>query len=107
MDNLKNELARRAADGREPVTVAYIGARLAELGYKLDRSGDCRHVARYVTGEHAGESYPAISTTIREIDSGLTFANVNARRDANFRTLQNHRIAGDLFAVVNGSILEI
>lgn len=107
MDNLNRELARRAAQGLKPLTLQGLSARLASIGYKLDRSGDCPHIARYVTGEHAGETYPAISSSIREADTGASFANVDARRDDNFRTLQEWRFNGELFAVVRDHIFEV
>ena len=105
MNSLENELARRAAQGLYPVTVKAMAARLAALGYRFDRTMDCRHVARYMTGPHAGESYPCISTSAREADTGLGFANADARRDDNFRALQDMR--SELFAVTRGAILEI
>lgn len=105
--NLQAELVRRAAQGRHPSTLARIAHDLASIGYKLDRSGDCTSTARYVTGDHTGESYTCTTTTIREIDTRKTFCNVEARRDANFKTLQQWRFDGELFAVINGSILDI
>lgn len=107
MDDLTRELERRAAIGLRPLTLQGLAARLASIGYKLDRSGDCPHISLYVTGEHAGETYPAISSSIREADTGLSFANVDARRDGNFRTLQEWRSTGELFAVVRGHIFEV
>jgi hypothetical protein len=46
-------------------------------------------------------------TGVREIDSGLSFAHVDARRDENFRALQQLRFEGSLFAVVRGTLFEI
>lgn len=106
--NLQAELDRRAAQGRHPSTLAQITAQLASIGYKMDRSGDCTSITRYISGEHAGESYPCTTTSVREIDSGLSAWHYpDARRDANFKQLQAWRASGDLFAVINGSILEI
>ena len=106
--NLQAELDRRAAQGRRPSTLAHITAQLASIGYKLDRSGDCTSTARYVTGDHAGESYTCTTTSIREINTGVSAWHYqDARRDANFETLQKWRFNGELFAVINGSILEI
>lgn len=51
--------------------------------------------------ERAGESYPCCTTGIDEIDTGLSFANCDARRDTNFRALQELRASGELFAVTN------
>jgi len=104
---LQRELERRRGNGFTPVTVREMKERLAALGYKMDRGGDCMCNPRYVVGPNAGESYPAITTVVREIDSGLSFANENARRDARFDTLQRMRFEGSLFAVVRGRLLEI
>lgn len=107
-DQTKAELERRAARGRYPSTMANIARNLASIGYKLDRLGDCTSTARYVTGDHAGESYTCTTTSIREIDTGVSAWHYQeARRDANFKTLQKWRSNGDLFAVINGSILDI
>ncbi|MNR71824.1 hypothetical protein D3C71_25020 [compost metagenome] len=107
MSPLQRELSRRFVRGYNPVTVAEMSSRLGELGYKLDRDMDAPHTARYMSGASAGEGFPAISTGVREADSGLTFANVNARRDAKFDELQHLRLEQSLFAVVRGSILDI
>lgn len=104
---LQRELERRRARGYAPVTVAEMKARLAHLGYKLDRTMDCVGTPRYMAGPHAGESYPAIVTGVREIDTNLSFANVDARRDENFEALQQLRFEGSLFAVIRGRLLEI
>lgn len=104
---LHRELERRRLSGRHPVTVREMNERLAQLGYKLDRSRDCPCNSRYITGPHAGESYPAVTTGVREIDSGLSFAHVDARRDENFEALQKLRLEDSLFAVTRGRILEI
>ena len=108
-DRLQAELDRRKARGQLPSTVAAITRRLAVLGYKMDRRLDCRSDNRHLTGEHAGQSYPAINAYIREADTGLSFASVDARRDANFCRLQEIRFSGELFAVIRrcGRILEL
>lgn len=105
--NLDTELARRAAHGLFPRTIKQVSEALAFIGYKLDRSLDCSHVARIISGDGEGNTYPATSTSIKESDTGLSFSNVDARRDQNFKALQAMRLEGILFAVVNGKILEI
>jgi len=105
--NLDSELAYRASQGHYPSTLEQISARLAELGYELDRAMDCHCASRYMTGPRAGQSYPCITTGIRERDTKLSFANVDARRDANFRQLQDIRREGSLFAVLRGAILSL
>lgn len=105
VDGLAGELAARALEGWSPLTVVQIEERLAGLGYRLDRQMDCRCLARTMTGPRAGTSYPCITTSVRERDTGLSAFNADARRDDNFRRFQTMR--DELFAVVNGAILEI
>jgi hypothetical protein len=107
MGSLESELAHRASMGQQPVNLAEIEALLAPLGYRLDRTMDCRSQSRYMTGPREGESYPCITTGIRERDSGLTAWNFQARRDDNFYKLQALRLTGEVFAVISGAILEI
>jgi hypothetical protein len=104
---LAAELDHRASLGQHPVSLASIESTLRGLGYRLDRRLDCRNLARWMSGPRAGASYPALNTGIVEIDTGLSFANVEARRDAAFKLLQALRRTGECFAVVGGHILEI
>ena len=104
---LANELAARATEGRHPVSLAALKSRLRDLGYVLDRNLDCRGIVRIMTGSRAGQSYPGLSTGIREADTGLSAFNVNARRDANFATLQRLRFEIGLYAVLNDAILDL
>ena len=105
--NVEAEVARRRLRGLEPKTVAGIRAALAEIGYKMDRSCDARGVTRYLSGEFAGATYPATTVYIVEADTGVSFANYReARRDENFRRLQEMRRSGGLYAVVGDRILE-
>ena len=87
------------------VTIPEIERELAAIGYRLDRTMDCRCIARTLTGVNAGNSYPVIGSCTREVDTGLSFANVNARRDDNFQKLQKLRLRG-MFAIVNGAIFD-
>ena len=107
MSKLQQELDRRKARGDAPVTLAQMKRALAAIGYRLDRSLDCASMNRYLTGDCAGQSYPAINTGVKEADTGLSAFNVNARRDENFKALQRMRFNEELFAVVRGRILEI
>lgn len=102
---LHAEIHARLASGSRHLTVAGLDAAFRALGYRLDRSRDCRSVARYLTGPRAGETYPAISTGLKELDSGLSAFNVSARRDDRFRAMQVLR--GEVFAVTQGAILEV
>jgi hypothetical protein len=101
------EVERRKRRGYAPKTLRQLNASLGRLGYRLDRSCDCLSVNRYITGENAGESYPAINAYVVESDTGLSFAHVSARRDENYRRLQELRFSGELYAVVRGRVLEI
>lgn len=67
---LAAELEHRASLGQHPVSLASIESTLRGLGYRLDRRLDSRHLARWVSGPRAGESYPALHTSIVEIDTG-------------------------------------
>ena len=107
MTPLETELAHRAAQGFHPVTVAEMNETLNSLGYELNRSRDCHSSNRWMTGPRAGQSYPAINTGVRERDTKLEFCHVDARRDDNFKTLQEWRGEDRLFAVVRDQILEI
>lgn len=103
--DLQNEIARRDASGCERLSVAGMADRFARLGYRLDRTLDCRGVARYMTDD--GEtlaSYPCVTTGVKEADSGLSAFNVDARRDDTFRAMQTLRQT--VYAVTRGAILE-
>jgi hypothetical protein len=105
MNNLQRELARRATP---PLTVKEINARLEALGYRLERSLDCRCNALYVDGAHDGDTYPCITVNIRHKASKMSFANVDAPRGADFQALQALRLSGELYAVTrDGYILEV
>ncbi|GHE75994.1 hypothetical protein GCM10019059_39180 [Camelimonas fluminis] len=78
-----------------------IDAEFRKLGYRLDRSLDCRSTSRYL---YSGRTYPCCTTGVREADTGLSAFNCDARRDANFRAMQELR--GSVFAVSRGAILE-
>jgi hypothetical protein len=102
---LSAELEFRQRLGQKRVTIREFEARLNALGYTLDRDKDCRCNSRYMTGERAGASYPCITTSARERDSGKGYAHFDARRDANFRALQ--KLRGEIFAVTRGAIFEL
>lgn len=102
---LAREIAWLESQGVERVTVAEFGRRFAALGYRLDRSLDCRAMSRYMSGPRAGDSYPCCDTGLKESDTGLSAWNINARRDANFQAMQAMR--GTFYAVTRGHILEV
>lgn len=104
MTDLDREIARRDGEGSERLTVAAMGARFLALGYRLDRSLDCACVSRIMTGPNAGETYPTVTTGVKEADTGRSAFNRDARRDARFNAMQALR--GTVYAVTRGRILE-
>lgn len=71
MNPLDIELAERAKRGFYPVTVSEMNDRLNAIGYELNRERDCYSNNRWMTGPRAGQSYPAINTGVREMDTKL------------------------------------
>lgn len=104
--NLSAELQRRAADSRFPIPLSTLLARIAALGYSVDRRLDTPGEAKYVAGRYAGTSYPINSLYVIETDTRRSFSHVEARRDENFQRLQKDIRLGGLFAVVRGRIVE-
>lgn len=104
---LESELARRAAEGSKPTTMAEIHRRLEDLGYRIDRSGTCRFNCKILSGPGAGDTYPAFTVYIREIDTGMCAFHVDARRDENFKALQKMRFEERPFAIVRGHLLNL
>jgi hypothetical protein len=94
----------------QPMQIKDIQKSLKALGYRLDRSEDCKGVSRvYPFNEDQEEySYLCCTTGIKEIDSGMSAFHYQAKRDDNFKQLQAMRLSGEYFAVLkNGYILEI
>jgi hypothetical protein len=103
---LQREIDWRQSIGQARLSVAELGRRYAALGYQLDRRLDCLSSARYMTGERAGETYPACDTGLKEADTGKSAWHCEARRDDLFKTMQALR--GEVFAVTrSGHILEV
>jgi hypothetical protein len=98
---LKAEIEYRLSIGCRLVSVREMERQFRALGYTLDRSLDCRSIARYLD---SGRCYPACTTGVSEIDTGKSAFHVEARRDSNFRAMQQLRL--DIFAVSRGHILE-
>lgn len=107
VNNFQIELDSRIAKGMPPKTRAEVYAALKVLGYNLCRENDCPHIARYMTGERAGFSYPSCSLYPVQIDNGLSFANADARRDDNFRALQAMRFSGEWYWIHNNRFYEL
>lgn len=103
--DLADEVAYRLTIGGKQVTLETLAEELKAIGYRLDRSMDCKHVARYMTGDRAGKTYPACGLRPVQIDDGIAWCHVDARRDANFNALK--AIRDTLFAVSGGCLMEI
>ena len=98
---LKAEIEYRLSIGCRLVSVREMERQFRALGYALDRHLDCRSIARYLDG---GRSYPSCTTGVRDVDTGRSAFHVDARRDNNFRVMQQLRL--EIFAVSRGHILE-
>lgn len=107
MTPLQRELSRRAVKGHYPVSADELEERLQELGYRLDLSMCCASDTQHQSGPGAGDSYPATTTVIKEIDTGRSFSHVDARRDANHNALLALRGEQSLFCIVKNTILSV
>mgnify|MGYP000022277459 FL=1 len=105
MDTLENEVAYRLAQGYRQVSFEQFKAEYAAIGYTFDRTSDVRSIARYMTGERAGHSYPYLGLYPIQIDNRLSAWNVDARRDSNW--VQFKALRNTLFAVTQGRIVEL
>jgi len=105
METLSAEVARRIAVGNPPSTIRNIRARLRAIGYELTPGSHADCMARYMTGEYAGESYPVRTYAVRESDTKKSAFHYQARRDKNFEVLQGLRL-GSAYAVNRGRIVE-
>ena len=105
MYTVDNEVAYRLAQGWKQVSFEQFKAEYAAIGYTFDRSCDTQGMARYVSGERAGLSYPCLTLYPVQADDKVSVWNVDARRDAKyeaFRALRN-----SVFAVSRGRIVEV
>lgn len=102
--NLVKEIQCRLAQGDRHITLTQFQSELREIGYRFDRSMDCYSNAQYMTGPRAGETHPVLSLYPVQIDNGISWANIHARRDDNFKKLI--AIRDNAFAVVRGNIAE-
>jgi len=73
---------------------------LAQLGYKIEEESSFNY---YNTANE--DKWLARSCYIIEIDTRLSFANINARRDDNFKKLQALRTERDY--IINGRRYEL
>lgn len=101
------EIAARRADGSpEYPSVQALNEALHGMGYRLDRSMDCRSTAQHVSGPRAGATYPCMTTGIIELCTGLSFAHVDSTRADDHRALQALRLAG-AFVVLRDCLLDL
>ena len=105
METLNKEISARLASGARQLSMAEMAAEYRALGYKFNRALDCRSIARYISGEREGQSYPCLSLYPVQISDGISAWNVDARRDDNFKALQQLR--DEVFAVSRGAIAEV
>lgn len=81
-------------------TKAHLVRELELLGYRIDEKMSFNYRNTLNKGH-----YNARACRVVEADTGIGFANVNARRDKNFRKLQDLRQWADV--VINGRVYEI
>lgn len=101
---LDAEIRYRLKLGQHQQTLAQFSNAIRAIGYRFDRRFDCRSLPRYMTGERAGHSYPALSLKPVQTDNGMAWSHFEARRDANYKALMQLRES--VFAVVGGAIAE-
>lgn len=101
---LKVELQHRTKQALKPVSIEEFTCAFAELGYKIDRSLDCRFHTFHLSGDRKGLKYPCITTRVKEADTGLSAFHVDARRDSNFQAMQLLR--NKVFCVTQDAILQ-
>lgn len=106
MNRVQDEIDYRIQHGQTRCTIHGLEQLYRALGYRFDRSLDCRGAASYMTGPRAGISYPCLTLYPVQIDNGLSAFHVDARRDAQFLALQTMR--NTHFAVcAQGAIVEV
>jgi len=101
------EVAHLLASGSRQVDLKTFDQELRTIGYRLDRGMDCTSLNRYMTGERAGQSYPAVNMYPVQVSDGVSAFHVDSRRDANFQRLQEMRLNDELFALHRGRIYKI
>jgi Holliday junction resolvasome RuvABC DNA-binding subunit len=108
MNQFKDELRyRRENNIGTELTMSQVVFRLNLIGYKLDRKMDCRGMAKWMTGERAGETYHCLTTGIIEADTKRSAFHFEARRDKNFDELQDMRKTGIYVPMANGYFFEL
>ena len=82
-----------------PTTRRQLDRELLAMGYRIASHFDYANMLNH------GMAYAARSCYIIEADTGIGFANIHARRDANFDKLQSYRF--NVQPVIHGRIYEL
>ena len=98
MDNTELEVKRLVQNGMNELSQVEFLNELDQLGYKMKSSYNYYNSSNCI-------KYLAKTIEIVEKDSGLSFANIKAKRDDNFKQLQNLRYTS--FVYNRGRIWEI
>lgn len=85
------------ASGMRYLRLDELEMQLRSLGYRLDDDSRAYCRAHWMTGPLAGRTYDCCTIGVAQLDNGLSFANVNARRDDNFCAMQE--IRGQVFSL--------
>ena len=101
MHSVKEAVEYLQKNGEERISVAELDRRLLALGY--ERQKDMTAIGPVRCSD--GVVYTGINYGVREIDTKMHAFHVDARRDRNFRDLQEMRQS--VFCVVNGRILTV
>jgi hypothetical protein len=95
----------RLAEGSRQLTLAAMEAEFGDLGYRFDRSRDCRGSALHLTGARAGLRYPCVGLYPVQADDRRSAWHWQARSDSRFQRLQALRV--EIFAVHRNCIYEV
>lgn len=99
-ESTKAERAALLSAGMAEISWSEWLARLGRYGYRLNR--DC--CFSYVNS-YNGRAYRARSVSYADIETGLSYAHFQRRRDSRFRELQEMRFG--CFVFHNGRIFEL
>lgn len=100
----KEQAEYMKASGSKQISMAQLEREINAIGYTLDRSDDCKGNNKYVTGPREGIIYPAVNLHPIEKDTRMSFANVNSRRDSNYKALKKMRKNETFFCLIRGRI---
>lgn len=105
--NLQAEIDHLVSNGSKQVSFEEMASMLKQLGYKISKKDGCYSRNRHMTGPCAGRSYPAFNLYVTEASSGLGASNVDARRDDNYKKMQEIRFNESFFSVAHGVIYKL